>query len=179
MRGKKFKVKYNYIPVNVDELELNVGDVVELISEIEEGWWEGKLKNKVICVVQLDNVSNARSRPIVSLFEFRKSYVLIFRSVSSHRTSSLKLPNQKHPRRWKAIQRYRYIIKLVKVNIRACIMQTLAPFWASIGDAFMVSLIDANKMEVEEPKSPTKVGQSNDAPVLPPKPKPGALIETI
>lgn len=45
--GKKFKVKYNYIPVNVDELELNVNDVVELISEIEEGWWEGKLNNKV------------------------------------------------------------------------------------------------------------------------------------
>lgn len=47
VRGKKFLVKFNYIPVNVDELELKVGDVVELISEIEEGWWEGKLNNKV------------------------------------------------------------------------------------------------------------------------------------
>lgn len=47
LRGKKFKVKYNYIPVSIDELELNVGEVVEVLSEIEEGWWEGRLNNKI------------------------------------------------------------------------------------------------------------------------------------
>ncbi|XP_065200894.1 CD2-associated protein-like isoform X2 [Planococcus citri] len=45
--GKKFRVKYNYIPANVDELELHVNDIVEVISEIEEGWWEGKLRNTI------------------------------------------------------------------------------------------------------------------------------------
>ncbi|KAK7582758.1 hypothetical protein V9T40_014203 [Parthenolecanium corni] len=47
LTGRKFRVKYNYSPVNADELELNIGDVVELIAEIEQGWWEGKLRNKI------------------------------------------------------------------------------------------------------------------------------------
>lgn len=48
VRGKKFRVKYNYIPANLDELELHVNDIVEVISEIEEGWWEGRLGKTVI-----------------------------------------------------------------------------------------------------------------------------------
>ncbi|XP_055979468.1 SH3 domain-containing protein 21 [Sorex fumeus] len=36
------KVNYNYIPEQTDELELQAGEIVEVIKEIEDGWWLGK-----------------------------------------------------------------------------------------------------------------------------------------
>nr|XP_061780401.1 CD2-associated protein-like isoform X3 [Nerophis lumbriciformis] len=37
---------YDYQPVNEDELELKVGDIVDVTEEVEEGWWSGVLNNK-------------------------------------------------------------------------------------------------------------------------------------
>ncbi|XP_061750066.1 CD2-associated protein [Nerophis ophidion] len=37
---------YDYQPVNDDELELKVGDIVDVTEEVEEGWWSGVLNNK-------------------------------------------------------------------------------------------------------------------------------------
>ncbi len=33
--------------LNDDELELIVGDVIEILGQEEEGWWRGKLKGKI------------------------------------------------------------------------------------------------------------------------------------
>ncbi|XP_065349144.1 SH3 domain-containing kinase-binding protein 1 isoform X3 [Cloeon dipterum] len=40
-------VLFSYAPVNSDELELQVDQELEIIDEIEEGWWKGKLGDKV------------------------------------------------------------------------------------------------------------------------------------
>ncbi|KAM6174088.1 SH3 domain-containing protein 21 [Erethizon dorsatum] len=36
------KVNFNYSPEQADELKLQVGEIVEVIKEIEDGWWLGK-----------------------------------------------------------------------------------------------------------------------------------------
>ncbi|XP_070588506.1 CD2-associated protein [Erythrolamprus reginae] len=47
-RSKKrpCKVLFEYIPQNEDELELKVGDIVDVNEEVEEGWWSGTLNGK-------------------------------------------------------------------------------------------------------------------------------------
>lgn len=43
------KVLYAYAPLNEDELKLNEGDVVTLLSKElpDKGWWKGELRGKV------------------------------------------------------------------------------------------------------------------------------------
>uniref|UniRef100_A0A287ADG7 SH3 domain containing 21 n=1 Tax=Sus scrofa TaxID=9823 RepID=A0A287ADG7_PIG len=36
------KVSFNYSPEQADELKLQTGEIVEVIKEIEDGWWLGK-----------------------------------------------------------------------------------------------------------------------------------------
>ncbi|KAM6910527.1 SH3 domain-containing protein 21 [Xenentodon cancila] len=43
-QARKCEVAHAYSPLNEDELELVVGDTIEIIKEIEDGWWMG-LKN--------------------------------------------------------------------------------------------------------------------------------------
>ena len=51
--AKKSKVKrhcrvlYDYCQQHGDELSLNVDDIIEIITEVEEGWWQGKLNGKI------------------------------------------------------------------------------------------------------------------------------------
>ncbi|XP_064413328.1 SH3 domain-containing kinase-binding protein 1 isoform X2 [Latimeria chalumnae] len=45
-RQRRCKVAFSYLPQNEDELELKVGDVIEVLGEVEEGWWEGTLHGK-------------------------------------------------------------------------------------------------------------------------------------
>ncbi|XP_047244389.1 CD2-associated protein isoform X2 [Girardinichthys multiradiatus] len=45
-KKKQCKVEFEYQPVNEDELELKVGDVVDIIEEVEDGWWSGSLNGK-------------------------------------------------------------------------------------------------------------------------------------
>ncbi|XP_071439855.1 SH3 domain-containing kinase-binding protein 1 isoform X2 [Hetaerina americana] len=44
---RRCKAVFSYKPVNDDELELKVNDIIEVLTEVEEGWWRGKLRNKV------------------------------------------------------------------------------------------------------------------------------------
>ncbi|KAK9506777.1 hypothetical protein O3M35_008651 [Rhynocoris fuscipes] len=44
---RRCRVLFHYKPANEDELELQVGDIIDVISEVEEGWWKGKLKNRI------------------------------------------------------------------------------------------------------------------------------------
>ncbi|XP_046392681.1 SH3 domain-containing kinase-binding protein 1 isoform X2 [Ischnura elegans] len=44
---RRCRAIFSYKPVNEDELELKVNDLIEFISEVEEGWWKGRLRSKV------------------------------------------------------------------------------------------------------------------------------------
>lgn len=37
---------FSYSPIHEDELKLNVGDIITVVGEEEEGWWRGKLNGK-------------------------------------------------------------------------------------------------------------------------------------
>ncbi|KAM4713199.1 CD2-associated protein isoform 2-T2 [Anableps anableps] len=45
-KKRQCKVLFDYQPVNEDELELKVGDIVDIIEEVEEGWWSGSFNGK-------------------------------------------------------------------------------------------------------------------------------------
>uniref|UniRef100_A0A452I725 SH3 domain-containing kinase-binding protein 1 n=1 Tax=Gopherus agassizii TaxID=38772 RepID=A0A452I725_9SAUR len=45
-RKRRCQVAFSYMPQNEDELELKVGDIIEVMGEVEEGWWEGILHGK-------------------------------------------------------------------------------------------------------------------------------------
>ncbi|XP_028928027.1 LOW QUALITY PROTEIN: CD2-associated protein [Ornithorhynchus anatinus] len=45
-KKRQCKVLYQYLPQNEDELELKVGDIIEINEEVEEGWWNGTLNSK-------------------------------------------------------------------------------------------------------------------------------------
>uniref|UniRef100_A0A8D0GMI1 CD2 associated protein n=1 Tax=Sphenodon punctatus TaxID=8508 RepID=A0A8D0GMI1_SPHPU len=45
-KKRQCKVLFEYIPQNEDELELKLGDVVDINEEVEEGWWSGTLNGK-------------------------------------------------------------------------------------------------------------------------------------
>ncbi|XP_038607189.1 CD2-associated protein isoform X2 [Tachyglossus aculeatus] len=43
---RQCKVLFQYLPQNEDELELKVGDIIDINEEVEEGWWNGTLNSK-------------------------------------------------------------------------------------------------------------------------------------
>ncbi|TNM94600.1 hypothetical protein fugu_017359 [Takifugu bimaculatus] len=45
-KKRQCKVLFEYNPVNEDELELKVGDIVDILEEVEEGWWSGSYNGK-------------------------------------------------------------------------------------------------------------------------------------
>uniref|UniRef100_A0A8C0H1E6 CD2 associated protein n=1 Tax=Chelonoidis abingdonii TaxID=106734 RepID=A0A8C0H1E6_CHEAB len=46
LKKRQCKVLFEYIPQNEDEMELKVGDVIDINEEVEEGWWSGTLNGK-------------------------------------------------------------------------------------------------------------------------------------
>ncbi|XP_053458687.1 CD2-associated protein isoform X1 [Nycticebus coucang] len=46
-KKRQCKVLFEYMPLNEDELELKVGDIIDINEEVEEGWWSGILNNKL------------------------------------------------------------------------------------------------------------------------------------
>ncbi|XP_041439548.1 SH3 domain-containing kinase-binding protein 1 isoform X3 [Xenopus laevis] len=45
-RRRRCQVAFSYMPQNEDELELKVGEFIEVLGEVEEGWWEGVLNGR-------------------------------------------------------------------------------------------------------------------------------------
>lgn len=45
--GRRCKVLFSYQPANEDELKLVVDDVIDILAEVEEGWWKGRLGDKI------------------------------------------------------------------------------------------------------------------------------------
>lgn len=43
---RRCKVIFNYVQDHEDELTLNLGDIVDILGEEEEGWWRGVLNGK-------------------------------------------------------------------------------------------------------------------------------------
>ncbi|XP_051730804.1 CD2-associated protein isoform X2 [Ctenopharyngodon idella] len=45
-KKRQCKVLFEYVPQNEDELELKIGDIIDIIEEVEEGWWSGSMNGK-------------------------------------------------------------------------------------------------------------------------------------
>ena len=45
--GRRCRVLFSYAPANEDELALQVDDEIDILAEVEEGWWRGKLGDTV------------------------------------------------------------------------------------------------------------------------------------
>ncbi|KAJ8397665.1 hypothetical protein AAFF_G00436640 [Aldrovandia affinis] len=45
-KKRQCKALFEYLPQNEDELEMKVGDVIEINEEVEEGWWSGTMNGK-------------------------------------------------------------------------------------------------------------------------------------
>ncbi|KAM9840157.1 CD2-associated protein [Aulostomus maculatus] len=45
-KKRQCKVLFDYQPQNEDELELKVGEIIDIIEEVEEGWWSGIFNSK-------------------------------------------------------------------------------------------------------------------------------------
>ncbi|XP_029902972.1 CD2-associated protein [Myripristis murdjan] len=46
LKKRQCKVLFDYQPQNEDELELKVGEILEITEEVEEGWWSGSINGK-------------------------------------------------------------------------------------------------------------------------------------
>lgn len=43
-KKRRCRVLFSYKPVNEDELELEVDELIEILEEVEEGWWRGRVQ---------------------------------------------------------------------------------------------------------------------------------------
>uniref|UniRef100_A0A9J7Y7A1 Osteoclast-stimulating factor 1 n=3 Tax=Cyprinus carpio TaxID=7962 RepID=A0A9J7Y7A1_CYPCA len=46
LKKRQCKVIFEYVPQNEDELELKLGDIIDITEEVEEGWWSGSMNGK-------------------------------------------------------------------------------------------------------------------------------------
>ncbi|KAJ8270640.1 hypothetical protein GJAV_G00117480 [Gymnothorax javanicus] len=46
VKKRQCKALFEYLPQNEDELELKVGDIIDINEEVEEGWWSGSMNGK-------------------------------------------------------------------------------------------------------------------------------------
>lgn len=46
-KNRRCKAVYSYTQNNNDELTLAVGDIIEFLGEVEEGWWRGQLSGRI------------------------------------------------------------------------------------------------------------------------------------
>ncbi|XP_037541651.1 CD2-associated protein [Nematolebias whitei] len=46
LKKRQCKAVFEYQPLNEDELELKLGDIIEITEEVEEGWWSGTVNGK-------------------------------------------------------------------------------------------------------------------------------------
>ncbi|XP_054474869.1 CD2-associated protein isoform X2 [Anoplopoma fimbria] len=45
-KRRQCKALFDYQPQNEDELELKIGDIIDIVEEVEEGWWNGSFNGK-------------------------------------------------------------------------------------------------------------------------------------
>lgn len=68
---KKVKVTFDYEAQDEDELTLHVGDMIDFICEVEEGWWRGKLNGKIgvfpsnfVETIEVKGATQAKDKPV-------------------------------------------------------------------------------------------------------------------
>ncbi|XP_078537324.1 SH3 domain-containing protein 21 isoform X3 [Lissotriton helveticus] len=66
------KAEFSYTPEKPDELELMAGEIVEVIQEIEDGWWLGKKGDK-IGAFPSNFVQECKAPPAVKVLEVVKN----------------------------------------------------------------------------------------------------------
>ncbi|XP_041759607.1 SH3 domain-containing kinase-binding protein 1-like isoform X2 [Coregonus clupeaformis] len=98
---RKCEVAFAYSPLNEDELELVVGETIEILREIEDGWWMGMKSGKVgalpsnftkeIFVSRKDVKHNeSKTRPKLSDTMFSKETKLPQRTSVRNKTKNVK-----------------------------------------------------------------------------------------
>ena len=48
-RQKKVKAKWSFVPLLKKEISLVEGEVILVVGEHDDGWWEGKRVNGEVC----------------------------------------------------------------------------------------------------------------------------------
>ncbi|XP_076827892.1 SH3 domain-containing protein 21 [Brachyhypopomus gauderio] len=96
---KKCEVTFAYSPTHEDELELVVGETIEILKEIEDGWWMGKKNGKIgafpcnfvkeIVSPKDAKLTEGKSRPKLS------EAVFIKQGIQTQRVSTRKKTNVK------------------------------------------------------------------------------------
>lgn len=158
MKHKRARVVYSYAPQNDDELKLEVDEVIEVLDEVEEGWWKGKLHGQVGVfpsnfVVEISNSEMSQDN-VKSEISDNDLSSLSNENVDGSKPSSLKRDGslEKKPKQVRGV---------------------------GFGDIFAggmkpkLSPIDGdkNKNVPKKPPPPAPVGDSSEsAPKLPPKP---------
>ncbi|XP_077074002.1 SH3 domain-containing protein 21 isoform X2 [Siphateles boraxobius] len=101
VQTRKCEVAFPYASLHEDELELVVGETIEIIREIEDGWWMGKKNNQIgafpsnfvkeIFVPSKDGkITEAKARPKLSEAVFNKEGQGQQRPSLRRKTSSVK-----------------------------------------------------------------------------------------
>uniref|UniRef100_A0A8C2CJZ5 Osteoclast-stimulating factor 1 n=1 Tax=Cyprinus carpio TaxID=7962 RepID=A0A8C2CJZ5_CYPCA len=92
VQTRKCEVAFPYTPAHEDEMELVVGETIEILREIEDGWWMGKKNNQIgafpsnfvkeIFVPSKDGkTTEVKSRPKLSEAVFNKEVNILFYSI--------------------------------------------------------------------------------------------------
>ncbi|XP_056126852.1 SH3 domain-containing protein 21 isoform X2 [Rhinichthys klamathensis goyatoka] len=101
VQTRKCEVTFPYTSLHEDELELVVGETIEIVREIEDGWWMGKKNNQIgafpsnfvkeIFVPSKDGkITEAKARPKLSEAVFNKEGKGQQRPSLRRKTSSVK-----------------------------------------------------------------------------------------
>lgn len=97
VQTRKCEVVFPYIPTHEDELQLLVGETIEVLREIEDGWWMGKKNNQIgafpsnfVKEIFVPSKDDAKARPKLSESVFGKEGKLQQRPSLRKKTSNVK-----------------------------------------------------------------------------------------
>lgn len=97
VQTRKCEVVFPYVPTHEDELQLLVGETIEILREIEDGWWMGKKNNQIgafpsnfVKEIFVPSKDDAKARPKLSGSVFSKEGKLQQRPSLRKKTSNVK-----------------------------------------------------------------------------------------
>ncbi|XP_005158370.1 SH3 domain-containing protein 21 isoform X3 [Danio rerio] len=97
VQTRKCEVVFPYVPTHEDELQLLVGETIEILREIEDGWWMGKKNNQIgafpsnfVKEIFVPSKDDAKARPKLSGSVFGKEGKLQQRPSLRKKTSNVK-----------------------------------------------------------------------------------------
>ncbi|XP_054164013.1 SH3 domain-containing kinase-binding protein 1-like [Oppia nitens] len=155
MKSRRCKVVYSYLPQNEDELKLDVDEIIEVLEEIEEGWWKGVSSKGITGVFP----SNFVIEMTVDSPQITKKDVTADKSDSDSVEGSKSSLNrddslEKKPK------------PIAKVGFGDIFAGGIKPKLSPIGD----TSLERNKNLPKKPPPPAPASEPEVAPKLPPKP---------